>query len=193
MNRGYKIENQNSLHFLTMTTVGWIDIFSRKCYRDMLIDSMKYCQKEQGLYIFAYVIMTNHIHCIWLTPNGNLSNVVRDFKKYTSAMIIKKIIDENGESRSDWLKIVMDYHAKFNHNNSNYQLWQNGNHAIELESPQFINQKLNYIHLNPVRAAFVNEPEHYIYSSASNYTSGKGIIEVNILDLPLSFEGYIPN
>ena len=88
----------------------------------------------------------------------------------------------------------MDYKlVSINHNNSNYQLWQNGNHAIELESPQFINQKLNYIHLNPVRAAFVNEPEHYIYSSASNYTSGKGIIEVNILDLPLSFEGYIPN
>jgi len=190
---GYKIENQQSLHFLTMTTVGWVDIFSRQCYRDILIDSMKFCQKEKGLIIFAYVIMTNHIHCIWQTPEGNLSDIVRDFKKYTSAMIIKKVINEPWESRSEWLKIVMDYHAKFNQNNSNYQLWQNGNHPIELESPAFIHQKLNYIHLNPVRAAFVIEPEHYIYSSASNYINGKGILEVTILEIPLSNIGFIPS
>lgn len=190
---GYKIENQTSIHFLTMTTVGWLDIFSRQCYRDILIESMKYCQKEKGLLIFAYVVMTNHLHCIWQTPDGKLSDVVRDFKKYTSAMIIQQIISNKVESRSDWLKIVMDYHAKFNSNNSNYQLWQNGNHPIELESPKFLSQKLNYIHLNPVRAGIVKESEHYIYSSASNYLTGMGIIDVNILDLPHSFVGYIPD
>ncbi|MFZ1750492.1 MAG: transposase [Saprospiraceae bacterium] len=188
---GYNIENQNSIHFLTMTTVGWIDIFSRQSYRDIIVESMKYCQIEKGLIIYAYVIMSNHIHCIWQTPNGSLSNAVRDFKKFTAAMIIKQSLLEKGESRSDWLRIVMDYHAKFNKNNSNYQLWQNGNRPIELESPKFLYQKLNYIHLNPVRAGIVNEPEHYIYSSASNYLSGKGIIEVSILDLPLSNVGYI--
>jgi REP element-mobilizing transposase RayT len=135
--------------------------------------------------------MTNHIHCIWQTHEGNLSDIIRDFKKYTATLIIKRSILEKGESRSDWLEIVMEYHAKYNSNNSKFQLWQNGSHPIELESPKFINQKLDYIHLNPVRAAFVNEPEHYVYSSASNYYCGKGILDVTILDLPLSNIGYI--
>ncbi len=76
---GLKILNQNEPHFLTMTIVGWADILSRKIYKDVLIDSMKYCVKEKGLIIYSYVIMTNHIHCIWQAKEGNLSDIIRDF------------------------------------------------------------------------------------------------------------------
>lgn len=186
----FKIENQGEIHFLTMTVVGWVDIFTRKCYKDILIDSMKYCIAKKGLIVYSYVIMTNHIHCIWQAKNSNLSDVIRDFKKHTSNEIIK-LINSNEESRKKWLKIVFEYHAKYNHNNSVNQVWQNGNHPIELHSPKFFRQKQDYLHLNPVRAGWVNQPEDYLYSSASNYLYGKGIMEVTLLDIPLSDIGFI--
>ncbi len=187
---GFKIENQGEIHFLTMTVVGWVDIFTRQDYKDILMDSMKYCMTNKELIVYSYVIMTNHIHCIWQAKNSNLSDIIRDFKKHTSNEIIKSI-NANKESRKDWLKIVFEYHAKFNNNNSINQVWQNGNHPVELQSPKFIRQRLDYIHLNPVRAGWVNEAEHYVYSSASNYTTQKGIMEVTLLDIPLSDVGYI--
>jgi len=190
MNMGYNIENQNEIHFLTITVVGWVDIFSRQIHKDTLIRSMKYCIDNKGLIVYGYVIMTNHIHCIWQARNGNLSDIIRDYKKYTSSEIIKNI-NSKEESRSEWLRVVFEYHARNNNNNSINQVWQNGNHPIELYSPKFFSQKLDYIHLNPVRSGWVNKPEDYIYSSASNYLNNTGLIDVTLLDIPLSDVGYI--
>jgi putative transposase len=187
---GYKIENQGDIHFITMTVVGWVDVFSRLCYRDILIDSMKFCISNKGLIVYAFVIMPNHIHCIWQAKHENLSDIIRDFKKHTANEIIKTM-KSSEESRKDWLKIVFEYHAKFNHNNSIYQVWQNGNHPMELYSPKFMRQKLDYIHLNPVRAGWVNQPEEYIYSSASNYSNKNGIMDITLLEIPLSDIGFI--
>ncbi len=186
----YKIENQNEIHFLTMTVVGWVDLFLRQSHRDTLIESMKYCIANKGLIVYGHVIMTNHMHCIWQAKDGNLSDIIRDFKKFTSSEIIKSINGQD-ESRSEWLKIIFEYHARYNNNNSINQVWQNGNHAIELYSPKFFRQKLDYIHLNPVRAGWVNKAEDYIYSSASNYINNVGIIDITLLDIPLSDVGYI--
>lgn len=77
---GHKIENQGDIHFITMTVVGWVDVFSRQCYRDILIDSMKFCISNKGLIVYAFVIMPNHIHCIWQAKHENLSDIIRDFK-----------------------------------------------------------------------------------------------------------------
>lgn len=88
---GYKIRDQDAYHFLTFTVVGWIDIFSRQCYRDIIINSFKYCQEHKGLKIGAWVIMSNHIHVIWKAQHNNLSDVIRDFKTFTSKAISKQI------------------------------------------------------------------------------------------------------
>ena len=71
--------------------MGWIDIFSRKRYRDIILDSLNYCREKKGLKIGGYVIMTNHIHFIWTAQNNNLSDIVRDFKTFTSKAILKSI------------------------------------------------------------------------------------------------------
>ena len=135
---GYKISNQNALHYLTLTTVGWVDVFTRQCYRDIVLESLAYCQREKGLILHAYVIMSNHIHMIaQAQAPSRLSDILRDFKKFTSAMIIKSIQEES-ESRRDWLLLLFRYHARFNKNNSVHQLWQSDNHPIELYSPDFI-------------------------------------------------------
>ncbi len=188
---GHKIINQNNVHFLTMTTVGWIDVFSRKAYKDILIESLKYCQAKKGLVIYAFVIMSNHIHLIANTESDiGLSGVIRDFKKFTSNKIIKEVQTSGKESRREWMLRLFTYYAKYNSKNTNYQLWQNSNHPIELISPKWINKRLFYIHDNPVRAGIVVQQEDYLYSSARNYTDLSGVLDVEILE-PGDGIGYI--
>ena len=102
MSTGYQIKDQQALHYLTIQVVDWIDVFTRKAYRDIVIDSLQFCQKHKGLQIFGYVIMSNHIHLIANSPQGELSNTVRDFKKFTAKNIIESITNDN-ESRKDWM------------------------------------------------------------------------------------------
>ncbi len=86
-------------YFLTLTVVNWVDVFSRKHHRDAIIESIKYCQEHKGLIIFAYVIMTNHIHLITNTNEPFLlKDTIRDLKKFTSKKIVSQI-EEDPESR----------------------------------------------------------------------------------------------
>ncbi|MFT6334534.1 MAG: REP element-mobilizing transposase RayT [Halioglobus sp.] len=180
---GHKIVNQNHMHFITPTVVGWLDIFSRKVYRDIIIDSLKYCQKEKGLVVYAYVIMTNHLHLVVSAKDGFvLSDIIRDFKKFTAKAIIRHINTHNIESRREWMMRIFKYHAKFNKRNTTYQLWTQYNHPTELISPKWFGQKVNYIHQNPVKAGFVDEAQEWIYSSARNYLGMKGIIDIELVD-----------
>ena len=97
----YKIEDQEALYFLTFSTVGWVDLFTRRKYKDVLIESLKYCQEEKGLELYCWVIMSNHVHLIARAKEGfRLSDILRDFKKFTSKKIIKEI-EEQGESRRE--------------------------------------------------------------------------------------------
>ena len=115
---GYKIINQNALHFVTMTVVGWIDVFTREEYRKVILDSLAYCQKEKGLVVNAYVIMSNHIHLIcYAREPFLLSEVLRDFKKFTSKSIFTAIQANNNESRKEWMLHLFSYYAKYNKNN----------------------------------------------------------------------------
>ena len=177
---GFKIRNQGAPHFLTFTVVGWIDIFTRQRYRDIIIESLLFCQKKKGLQIGAYVIMSNHIHSILTAHNYNLSDIIRDFKTYTSKAITKSIETEP-ESRREWLLYMFQFFANRTAANDYYKVWTGNNHPEEIYSPEFLHSKLNYIHQNPVRAGFVSEPSYYIYSSASNYEKKKGLIDIDFL------------
>ena len=177
---GYKIRDQSATHFLTFTIMGWIDIFSRQRYRDLILESFHFCQAHKGLRIGAYVIMTNHIHAIWTATNNNLSDIVRDFKTYTSKAITANI-EAEGESRRDWLLYMFRYYANRTNANENFKVWTGNNHPEEIHGDSFLRTKLNYIHQNPVRAGLVEEPSHYLYSSAANYERGKGLMEIDFL------------
>jgi REP element-mobilizing transposase RayT len=178
----YRIYEQHGLNYLTLTTVGWIDVFSRQRYRDIVIESFKYCQTHKGLHIYGYVIMSNHIHIIVHTEGYELSNVLRDFKKFTASSILKSI-QKDPESRREWLMYLFKYYAKLDTTNREHQFWQSDNHPIALWSQDVIWQKLDYIHLNPVRAGIVSKPTDYIYSSAGDYFLHKqGLIRVDLVE-----------
>ena len=174
----YQINNQDGLYYLTFQVVGWADIFSRKCYRDIVVESLNYCRENKGLEIYAYVIMTNHIHLILRSSRSDLSGAIRDLKRHTSRQILKTINEVN-ESRREWLELVFKFHAKYNKRNGDKQLWTHENHAVELTSNEMIDSKINYIHQNPVRAGWVDEPENYLYSSARNFAKLESLLQID--------------
>ncbi|SEJ43007.1 REP element-mobilizing transposase RayT [Dyadobacter koreensis] len=177
----YFIRNQNAVYFLTMTVVDWIDVFTRKEYKFMITDSLIYCQKEKGLQIHGWCLMSNHLHLLASAKDGyNLSDILRDFKKFTSKKIVATINSEV-ESRKDWMLYRFEFAGKFKVNVKDYKFWQDGNHATECFSYEFAKQKLNYIHQNPVRASIVDEAENYLFSSARNYAGLKGLVETNFI------------
>lgn len=177
---GYKIRDQYGLYFMTFTVVGWVDLFSRKIYRDLFIKNMQYCREHKDLSVGAFVIMTNHVHVIWQSKSGKLSDTIRDFKSFSTKEYIQTIERVN-ESREEWLMHMFRFYAKATNRNKEFKIWISGSHPEEITSHDFLMTKLNYIHENPVRAGWVDIPEHYLYSSASNYITGKGLMEIDYL------------
>lgn len=113
-----------------------------------------------------------------------ISDLIRDFKKFTANQIIKHLQSEP-ESRRDWILERFAKATESHSRNKNFQVWQYGNHSEEIFTLKFMWDKLNYIHLNPVRAGIVEKAIHYLYSSASNYAFAKGLIEVEIAENPV--------
>ena len=163
MSEYLKIED-NKTYFITFTVIEWIDLFTRECYINILVDSIKYCQKNKGLEIYSYVIMPSHVHMI-ASCDGNLSNILRDMKEHTSKKIIEEVLINPQESRKEWLIERFSKAGKASGNK--FRFWQPGNYPVELYSDKFISQKENYIHMNPVETGLVSRPEHYRLSSAS--------------------------
>ncbi|WP_035649000.1 transposase [Flavobacterium sp. ASV13] len=182
MQDGYKIRNQNLPHFITATVVDWVDIFTRKSYRDIVVDCLDFCTRNKSMILYGYVIMSNHIHMIVQSEKGELSDLLRDFKKFTASKIIEKI-KSDPESRREWMLERFKQSTESHSRNKNYQFWQYGNHPEEIYSNKFMWSKLDYIHLNPVRAGIVEKASHYIYSSASNYVSDTGILKIEKADI----------
>jgi putative transposase len=176
----YRVTDQQGIYFITTTVIGWIDVFTRKQLAEVIIESLRYCQKEKGLIIYAWCLMPNHLHMIVSAKeNHNLSDIIRDFKKFTSKRVISTIKSIK-ESRN-WMTDKFQFAAKVNSKSENYKFWQDGFHPILLESSWFTHQKLNYIHQNPVVSGLVNEAQHYRYSSAIDYYGGTGLLDVVLL------------
>jgi REP element-mobilizing transposase RayT len=166
---GYKIRDQQAIHFISFAVVEWVDVFTRKAYRDILIDSLRHCQQEKGLVLYAWCIMSNHVHLLASAKEGSLSDILRDFKKFTSRQIIAAIQHNEQESRKVWMLRIFQQAGEVNTRNSSYQLWRQDNQPKECFSPAFTAQKIDYIHNNPVEAGLVEKPEDYLYSSAKAY------------------------
>jgi REP element-mobilizing transposase RayT len=189
MSHQYRVRNPEGIYFVTFTIVDWVDVFTRPVYKQLIVDSLTYCQKNKGLEIYAYCLMTNHLHLLAAAQHpARLPDIIRDFKKHTNKQIIELITLEN-ESRRDWIMYRFTFNAKYNNRIKDYKVWQDGYHGIACDNPKILIQKLDYIHNNPVAAGIVAEPEHYLYSSASNYAGTGSLVDVTVLDT----EYYVAN
>ena len=182
MSEKYKVRDHEKAHYMTLTTTGWVDVFSRKNHRMAVVDSLEYCQQHKGLELFAWCLMSNHLHLIGRADGPvTLPEIIRDVKKHTGRTIMKQIIEEP-ESRREWMLGIFGQRASELKRVSNYKLWQDGFRPIELSSNRFIKEKVNYIHNNPVEAYLVEHPEHWMFSSARNYAGIDGLLDVIVLD-----------
>ena len=183
MSGKYKPGDDAIAHFVTFTVFNWIDALTRSEYKDIIVDSLRYCSENKGMKLHAWVIMSNHVHLIMSTSGDQkISFLMRDLKKFTSKMIFPAIRDNPRESRAAWMIWMFERAGKRNSNNTDFQFWQEGYHPVELSTPAMLRQRLNYLHENPVRAGIVFEPQDYVYSSGIDYYTGrKGKIAVELL------------
>ncbi|MCB9195076.1 MAG: transposase [Flavobacteriales bacterium] len=178
MSRNYKFHNPEGVYFVSFAVVEWLDVFTRNEYKDILIESLEYCQKNKGMEIFAWCIMTNHVHLVFRSIGEQKpEQILGDFKRFTSKKLVKAIAENPKESRKEFFLQQFKEAAAKTSNVSENQFWRHDNKPIELWSNKVIDEKINYIHQNPVEAGLVFRPEDYKYSSAIDYSGEKGILD----------------
>ena len=176
----YTISDQQGIYFLTFTVVDWLNVFTRRSYKDTIVDSLNYCIAQKGLIVYSWSLMTNHLHLIASAKeSAGLSSVIRDFRKFTAKKVIEQIQQED-ESRKEWLLRHFQYAGKYDKRIKQYKFWKEDNHALYLHPTEtkIIDQKVDYIHNNPVVEGIVESPEEYLYSSARDYAGEKGLVNI---------------
>jgi len=123
--------------------------------------------------------MTSHIHLIVTSESSSIENIIRDFKSHTSKKIITAI-KEQPESRREWLLNKMGYAADRIKRNSNYKVWQDGFHPVILDTPSKLEQRMKYVHENPLELQLVDHPSHWVNSSYLAYGEEKHQMNVQI-------------
>ena len=184
MSEKYKVVDSSQPTFITLTVVGWVDLFIRRKYTELLDESLSYCISNKGLKIHAYVYMTSHIHLIVTSDKEEIQNIVRDFKKFTNKKLIT-LINESGESRKEWLLNKFSFEAKRRGRASKYKLWKDGFHPVILDDNKKIMQRLNYIHYNPIDGGFVEHERDWLNSSFRAYEEGYNLKNYNFKIEPL--------
>ena len=173
MPKSYRIfTGQNYAYFVTWTLVEWVPLFSEANYRQIVLDALEYLRTNKKTQLNAFVIMSTHAHAIlWPDQGIDLSDVIRDFKRYTSRAISSEAIRQNAR------EIIETFEKARNENRaqeiSKYQVWQEGSHPEAIFTEKFARQKMDYIHVNPVRAGIVKTADEWLYSSARAYLLGE--------------------
>lgn len=168
----YHFAEPNRPHFLTSTVVEWLPVFTRQEAVQLLFDSWRYLQCHQGLRLYGFVVLENHLHVV--AQAEDLPAVWSRFKSYTA----RQLIDLLKRSRAEVLLRQMQRADKAQRSDREHQFCQEGSHPQLITSEVVLRQKLEYIHQNPVKRGYVDEPEQWRWSSARCYAGGDGVVEV---------------
>ena len=167
---------EGHVYYVTTVVYGRLPIFTRPTYVVALIDSLNFYRFKLAFKLLGYVIMHDHAHLmIWPQGSATISDIMRDYKKFTSGRIIRQT---EAEGNRDWLAAFCE--AGKNTGRSDHKVWQDDFWDENVYTEHFLRQKLNYMHRNPVRAGLVEQPEQYPYSSYRNYVQGdESLIEID--------------
>ena len=158
---------ENNILFFTATIRKWNKLLNKDKYKDVIVDSLKYLVKIKKIYVYAFVIMPNHIHILWsIREPYLLPNIQRDFLKFTAQQIKFDLMKNHPE--------VLDF-FRSKRKDRNYQFWQDRSYNNILDNRKTIEQKIDYIHLNPLSKKWnlADTPENYKYSSAKYYLTNE--------------------
>ena len=185
MSRNYKFTDPDGVYFVSFAVVNWIDVFTRNEYKDIVLDSIRFAQQQKSMQVFAWCIMSNHVHLIYrVQPPYKPEMVLGDIKRFSSRKIIEAITNNPKESRKEWMLQQFREAGQKTSNTTTYQFWRHDNNPIELWSNGVIKEKVNYVHYNPVEAGLVTFPNEYRYSSALDYAGEVGLLKgIDVLDI----------
>ena len=169
----YKIVDPKLPHFVTCTVLHWIPVFTRPDTVDIVLESLRYLMKD-GLKVYAYVILENHLHLV--AQSEDLGRDIARFKSFTAKHLIQYLTEKNVQRVLEQLA----FYKKAHKDDRTYQLWQEGCHPEWIQSDEMMRQKIEYIHLNPVKRGYVDKAEHWRYSSARNYAGQGGLLDINV-------------
>ncbi|GAB5539115.1 MAG: transposase [Salibacteraceae bacterium] len=172
MSERYKVIDSTVATFITITIIDWVDLFIRPIYSEILDDALNHCITRKGLRVHAYVYMTSHIHLIASSTENELNDIIRDFKKHTSKEMIAAIKD-NPESRREWLLNKFSYAANRINRGVNFKVWKDGFHPVILDTPEKLEQRIKYVHENPMELQLVEHYRHWTNSSYLAYEDEK--------------------
>ncbi|MFO8009612.1 MAG: transposase [Dehalococcoidia bacterium] len=169
------LHGDTSPYFLTCTTTNWIALFGNMEIARIILDSLRFLIDDGRLAIHGYVIMENHIHLI--ASSENLSEEIKNFKSFTA----RSIIDHLKAQHNSCILHELSFHRKRHKSDQQYQLWQEGSHPEAIQNQHMLKQKLDYIHYNPVRRGYVNDPAHWPYSSYRDYHRQTGLLPISMI------------
>jgi REP element-mobilizing transposase RayT len=172
MRSRYKVCDDAYPYFMTCTIVGWLPVFTRPFAVKEVLDSWCFLQRNKRLAIYVYVIMENHLHLI--ASSNDLAKEIGDFKSY----VARRIIDQLEAVRASDMLRQLQYFKAPNKVDREHQLWQEGSHPQMIQHNEMMWQKIEYMHNNPLRRGYVDDPLHWKYSSARNYAGMPGLIDV---------------
>jgi REP element-mobilizing transposase RayT len=156
----------DQVYFWTNTVKDWKKLFKNDQYKRMILDSFEELVSRKMVKIYAFVIMPNHLHVIWemKEPNGK-EMPHAGFNKFTSHSIVKDLKTKDPIQISSFLVDEPDRKVR---------IWQRDPLAILMDTKKKLEQKLEYLHLNPLQSHWnlANRPEEYKWSSASFYETG---------------------
>jgi len=168
----YRIREAESAHFLTCSVVSWLPVFSLPACAEIVLDSLQYLQEHGRLTLYGYVLMETHLHLIASAPD--LPTTLRDFKAFTA----RNVVAELDASNVRWILQVMSRNRLRHRTQSRHQFWQEGSHPQLILGDAMMRQKMEYMHNNPMRRGYVDDPEHWRYSSARDYAGETGIVRI---------------
>lgn len=150
--------------FFTATILEWKTLLQEDKYKEEIIKSLQFLVQQKRIRLYAFVIMNNHIHLIWQPlPGQTLQTIQHSFLKHTAQEIKLHLQQAN-------INLLEQF--KVNAKDRTYQFWERNSLSVELRSSKVFNQKLEYIHNNPIKAGLCTNVEDYHYSSAKFYATG---------------------
>ena len=178
----YNVYEKKYPYFMTCSIVDWLPIFSIPAAVQLVLDSLIFLQDERDFKLYSYVVMENHMHLI--ARSDELQKCMREFKSFTARQIVDHL-SLCGHSlylrKLEKLKLT-------HHHDSDFQFWQEGYHPKQIDNDKIMEQKMGYIHNNPVKRGYVDQPEHWRYSSARNYAGEQALIPVTLVDVASAAE-----
>ena len=167
----YTITEPQQPYFVTLTVLHWIPVFTRPDTVNILLDSLRYLSKD-SLKVYAWVVLENHCHLV-LQSNALDRDIAR-FKSWTAKYLIQYL----AEHKVTQILEQLAFYKKAHKNDRAYQFWQEGVHPQLIQSEAMMRQKVEYIHLNPVKRGYVDDAIHWRYSSARSYENLPCLLEV---------------